>query len=185
MNRKIVLGIVLGLGLAIAGLYQKNAAAQLGNMALRLVPEDVQQGVPQAFTFQLVNTSGHDLRVPMPAIQCDDSYFGDLRLQLNFVPLKPGKNESGNGCSLGHGGMQDILEHANQWKLLHAGESLSLKAGKKKLFYATKLPGSYEFWAEYTPIELSASEQQQLREAGIDYPHEKLASDRTTFQKKL
>jgi len=183
MKRTIFAGMLMGLSLTIVGFSQTPPAVKTGNMELLLQPEDLRNGVPQAFTFVFTNTTDHDLHVPMPAIACDDSYFGAVQLELRFVSLKPGYLGDGNGCSLGYGGMQDILDRAKTWKVLHAGESLSLHAKKKKLLYTTKLAGTYEFWAEYTPAELSPTDKQKLKEAGIEYPQQKLSSTRLTFKK--
>jgi len=69
-------------------------------------------------------------------------------------------------------------------EVLHAGESLSLEAKKKKFVLHNEASGNYEFWAEYTPAELSLSDRQKLKEAGIEYPQAKVSSPHVTFQKK-
>jgi hypothetical protein len=59
------------------------------NLEFRLQPEAVEGGVPQAFSFLLVNTIGHDIRVPMPTDECEDSFSSAIWLRLYFKPLKP------------------------------------------------------------------------------------------------
>lgn len=184
MSKRMVAAISMGICSAITGLALGSTPAATAKLELRLQPDKVRHGVPQGFTFLLVNISDHDVRVPMPATQCDDYYFGDIQLQLTFVPLKANFSKPGNGCSKGYGGGQTILDRAKSWKLLHPGESITVHAGRKQLLYQSNRAGSYEFWATYTPANLSAADQMTLTDGGIDYPQQKLISAHLTFQKR-
>src|SRR5689334_22552821 len=68
-------------------------------LELRLEPEESGGGVPASFTFLLVNRSSHEVRVPTPAIQCEDSFDGSVELQLDFKPLVAGPSGEGHGCA--------------------------------------------------------------------------------------
>jgi len=182
MIGKQVSWIPVALGVAIVCLAQSAVAQSQGALELRLQPGELRHGVPQAFTFILVNSGGHDVRVPPPAVECDDLLNGAIRLELTFLPLKPGPWGKGTGCSLGHAGAPAVLDRAKDWKLLHPGESLSFPATKKKLLYETRRAGTYEFRAEYFPPDLTAADKQALRDAGIDFPHEKLTAGPQKYQ---
>jgi hypothetical protein len=41
-----------------------------GSLEFRLQAESIVAGVPQDFTFQLVNNTDHDVRLPKPLIAC-------------------------------------------------------------------------------------------------------------------
>ena len=154
------------------------------NLQLRLEPKDIQMGVPKAFTFVLVNISDHDVRVPMPVVDCGyiDS-TGSLQLQLKFIPLGLVHTKGGTGCGGSIGSSFDILLAVQGWKLLHAGKSLSIEASKSRLLYEEQNAGTYEFWAAYKPPTISEADQATLRQAGIDFPHDVLTSAHITFVK--
>ena len=85
MDRLNILVLALAVVSPTVGISQPRAEEQPG-LELRLQPEDVQAGVPEAFTFVLVNRSNHDVRVPMPSIECDDPPFdGSIFLNGNNV----------------------------------------------------------------------------------------------------
>jgi hypothetical protein len=80
-----------------------------------------------------------------------------------------------------------ILIRVMNWKLLHPGESLDLAiviSQWDSIKQFQKYPGTYEFWAEYTPPSFSASDREALDAAGIDYPRLKVSSAHITIKKK-
>jgi hypothetical protein len=121
------------------------------NLEFTIHPEAVENGVPQAFTFSLVNRSDHDIRVPMPTVSCEDSFDGSAYIRLDFRPLKGQTEGEGRGCAGDTLQWPRILERVKKWKLLRAGEGLGWMAGRDRLYYQDKQPGIYEFWAEYSP----------------------------------
>jgi hypothetical protein len=143
-------------------------------------------GVPQAFTFMLINISDHDVRIPSdPVVDCGSGlYTGSLWLALKFTPLVPGPHGNGTRCIADLGDRPTIMERIKSWKVVGPGESLSIEENKDRLPYKEKEAGTYEFWAVYTPAPLSNEEQAQLRQSGIDFPHDKLSSAHITFVKK-
>ena len=66
---------------------------------LQLRPDSIVDGMPQGFTFSLVNTSGHDVRVPTPAIECEDPFDGALWLRLDFTAFGDAEIHNGRGCA--------------------------------------------------------------------------------------
>lgn len=141
-----------------------------GGLELRFRPDKIVGGMPQGFTFQLVNTGTRDVRLPEPAIQCSSADNGTISLELEFIPLQAFSDGSGGGCG---GGIYDgppILERAKGWKLLHPGDVLTLTAPKQPFFYRDSEPGTYRFSARYTPPVFSPHDRQRLMAAGIIYP---------------
>jgi hypothetical protein len=151
---------------------------------LQLRPDSITDGVPQGFTFSLVNTSGHDVRVPSPAIECEDSFNGAISLQLNFEPFRDGDEIERGGCAHDTMATPPILDRAKTWTLVHAGQKLSWSATRERLQYDSNEPGIYEFWAEYSPPAIDPPDGEKLRKSGIDFPHVKLASGHIAFRKE-
>jgi len=155
------------------------------NLQLRLEPIDIQMGVPQAFTFVLVNISDHDVRIPSaPSLDCGDNYNGSLWLILKFTSLVHGPSGISRGCSSSGGHWPLLMDRVKGWKVLHSGESLAIEATKDQLQFEDKEAGTYEFWVVYQPPPLSVEEQAQLHQAGIDFPHDELTSTHIAFVKK-
>jgi hypothetical protein len=152
-------------------------------LELRIQPKDIRMDVPQAFAFLLVNVGNQDARVPTPSVYCS-GLDGTLSLRLDFVPLAPGEPGSGGGCGGTITDRPPILKRVKEWKLLHPGESLTVEAGKNRLHFEDREPGTYEFWATYQPPQLSPNDQAELRQAGIDFPQAKLSSAHVVFIKK-
>ena len=154
------------------------------NLEFRLQPERMEGGVPQAFDFLLVNKTDHDVRVPVPIIDCEDSFSGDVLLRLHFAPLKREPSDEGQGCADDREEWPPIMNRIADWKIVHPGAALTLTADHEHLFYDGSKPGTYEFWAIYSPPSINSSERKKLQESGIDFPHEKLRTYHLTFLKK-
>jgi hypothetical protein len=163
---------------------QTPAQQRTGNLELRLQPERVERGVPQAFSFLLVNKTHHDVRVPMPAVDCEDSFDGDVELRRRFTPFKPGSPDEGRGCASDTEDWPPIMDRIKEWKTVHAGDALILAADREHLFYDDSRPGRYEFWALYSPPAIDPADQRKLQDSGIDVPHEKLRTRRVSFLKE-
>ena len=165
---------------------QQGKSQKIPNLELRLQPGKLVNGVPESFTFVFVNISNHDVRMPQPSL-CADGVFGWLYLGLE---LKPTTTEVGGfGCGGGIGGSGHVIamrDQAKNWKILKPGESLKVSFPGIKLF-STKpqqVPGTYDFWATYTPPIIPAYDQQILTEEGIDFPRSHLVSPHLTFVRK-
>jgi hypothetical protein len=154
------------------------------NLEFRLQPLRMEEGVPQAFDFRLVNKTDHDVRVPIPTVDCEDSFSGDILMRIHFTPLKPEPSDEGQGCAHDREQWPPIMDRITDWKIVHPGDALTLTADHEHLFYDGGRPGTYEFWAIYSPPSIDPSERKTLQESGIDFPHEKLRTYHLTFLKK-
>jgi hypothetical protein len=77
-----------------------------------------------------------------------------------------------------------ILERVKEWKLLHSGDRLHLTVDRARLFYESDRPGTYEFWAAYSPPWVNRSDRAILSQAGIDFPHGTLTSRHLIFEER-
>jgi hypothetical protein len=101
----------------------------------------------------------------------------------------PPQAVGGFGCGGGIGGSghkNTMLGMAKNWKVLKPSESLKVSFPGIKLFSTQpqQAPGTYEFWAEYTPPKIPAEDQRILTEEGIDFPRTHLTSPHLTFVRK-
>jgi hypothetical protein len=152
---------------------------------LQLRPDSIVDGMPQAFTFSMLNRSGHDVRVPAPVIECEDSFDGTIWLRLSFIPFHNEVEGPGcGGCARDTMATPPILDRARTWTLLHAGQTLSWSVASEQLHYESKQPGIYEFWTEYSPPAIDAADREKLRIAGIDFPQVELTSGHIAFRRE-
>jgi hypothetical protein len=159
---------------------QDTASAK--NLKLTLEAGELRNGVPDKFIFIFRNVSDHDVRMP-PVGPCSSDVNGWLRLQLDYKYLVD-EQGSGGGCGGGAGDQPGILEIAKSWKTLSPGQSLRIKESRRDMFQNQDCAGKYDFWAEYTPPRFSAAEVESLTKAGIDFPHQELASEHLEFTRK-
>ena len=166
-------------------LIQGKAQDPLPGLQLGLVPGEILHGIPQSFTFRLINFSNHNLWVAGLAVECTNTYDGYLSLRLKFTPSQSSASEMGGGCVEDKFFLKapNILDRVKEWKLLPPGEAVEKRASSAELLYASEQKGIYEFWAEYTPPALQPEERQALHERGIDFPEEKLSTAHLTFSK--
>jgi hypothetical protein len=130
-------------------LAQGDAPTPIANLELRLLPGEMANGVPQAFTFELINVSRHNVWVPEPTVECTNTYNGYLWLRVRFTPLYSPGSETGGGCAGDKLNWPPILERAQEWKLLPPGEAVEKTVPRAELHYEVGQSGRYEFWAEY------------------------------------
>lgn len=154
------------------------------NLELRLVAGELGNGVPQAFTFELVNISDHDVRVPQPSVDCGSDFYGSIWLLLVFRPPHMADEWAGFGCADDRFDGDPILKRVQKWQLLHPGEVAKQTIGRDHLHYEGKDPGKYDFWADYRPPAIEQDDQKALRDAGIDFPREPLSSQHIIYEKQ-
>jgi hypothetical protein len=164
--------------LLISGILfaQSNPESPTATLGLLLLPGGNDNASPQAFIVRLINHSEHNIWVPEPAVQCSDTIDGYVRLRVQL----PNGASSGYECVLDHYRLP-VLDRIQKWKVLEPGAMIEETIPRAKLHYDAGQSGTYEFWAEYYPPALNAAEQQLLRERGIDFSLEKLASPHLTF----
>jgi hypothetical protein len=166
------------LGMATVATAQSGPAP---NLELRLHPGALVDGVPDSFTFEIVNISKRDVRVPQPTV-LRDSYSSFVWLHYRFKPLRPSTELStGFGCAADKMKWPAVLERANEWQLLRPGESVSKTLPQAKLHYESREPGTYEFWAGYTPPVVSPEDRKAIRNAKIDFAAAPLSTPHLTF----
>jgi len=189
--KSVVLAAVIFFVLTVSAFAQ-----MFGELELKLKPEQIKDGMPEAFIFLLINKSNHDIRLPTPEVDCGNSYTGSIMLRVHFVPSRPDEDRVLHGCAADKYDWQEILERAKEWKVLRAGESLSMEAkvsrpgksfgikqGKFQVFLDDHAAGSYEFWADYEPPAISSGDKDALTAVGIDFPRGGLSSTHITFRK--
>ncbi len=155
-----------------------------GNLELRLHPASIEDGIPQAFTFEIANRTNHDVRVPQPVVDCAGDYTGYIWLRMVFTPLHSRGSEIGYMCAADKVNWPPILKRVREWKVLRPGETVSQTVARAQLHYEGRQPGSYEFWAEYHPPAIEPEDQKALGKAGVDFPHGQLTSSHLTFTRK-
>ena len=152
-------------------------------LELRILPGQLDRGLPKSFTFVFVNRSDDQLRMPRPT-QCSGGN-GTVMLRSQFKPLNTRGIPSGGGGGCG-GGLTDkiqLLEWAKSWHSLDPGESVSVNYSRRDLFNFQEDAGDYEFWGEYVPPKLTIEDISLLEWAGIDFPRMTFTSAHLNFKR--
>lgn len=151
-------------------------------LELRIVPGQLDRGLPKNFTFVFVNRSGHQLRMPRPT-QCIGGN-GTVMLRSQFKPMNTSYVPSGGGGGCGSGsGKTQVLEWTKSWHSLNPGQSLSVNYSRRDLFNFQEDAGEYEFWGEYVPPKPTIEDISLLERAGIDFPRVTLTSAHLNFKR--
>jgi hypothetical protein len=141
------------------------------NIKLILQPEDVREGIPQSFTFVLLNITDHNLLVPAhPSIDSFDSYDGSFWLEIRFTPLTPQPPGMGWGSGGSKAQWPPVLERVKEWKTIGPGESFRITAAKDTLHLDGGKPGTYDLWARYVPPAMLPGDETTLLGAGVGFP---------------
>lgn len=182
--------IVLAVLTAIAGTLSAQAPVSahvahgsIPRLELRILPGQLDRGLPKSFTFVFVNRSGHQLRMPRPT-HCIGGN-GTVTLRSKFKPLNTRGVPSGGGGGCG-GGLTEkiqVLEWAKSWQSLDPGASLCVRYSRQDLFNFQEDAGDYEFWGEYVPPKLTTEDVSMLEGAGVHFPRVTLASTHLRFKR--
>jgi hypothetical protein len=184
---QVLLFTILVAPVAAQAQTQGSDTVQHSELSVILEPEDIVGGMPQAFSFHLVNVGPKDLRIPEPSLDCSNATAnGSLWLNESWQP--PVGNGLGKGsgiCDFGGSGLPSppITELARKWRLLKPGQSLYIRATRVQLHYEATKPGLYTFSAVYFPPLLGRQEVQLLNEAGIAVPRLKAASASVQYRR--
>ncbi|MGA7318627.1 MAG: hypothetical protein WBX22_32200 [Silvibacterium sp.] len=163
---------------------QLSSSTTTEDIVVRIQAQDVTAGLPVGFSFQLVNTSGHDILLPSPSIRCEDpTMAGSIYLKTNFTPRDPNAPRQETACTNDNTNHLPIFERIKGWKTLHPGESLSLSASRKRLGNDFQDPGTYDFWAIYFPPAMEKEERKALLARGIHIAQEMAVSNHITLNK--
>lgn len=171
-----VFGAALALSLPLWGFAQTPLTIEPTILELRLQPESVRKHIPQAFTVLIVNKSHHEVRLPMPSLECGDVPHGTVRLHVKFKPFKAGGSALVSGCFKDFV-YQPILDRLKQWKVLGPGESLVLMNNA----ILARATGVYKYWASYIPPGMPKADEEVLQNARVDFPKSELESPHVSF----
>lgn len=166
----IVVILLVPVGVAAA----QNTPVVKPDLELRLKPGKLLNGVPETFTFELVNISDHDVYFPKPKADCNSALNGSIWLQLDFTPAQFNNRGSGFVCVEDQVGLPAIMHRVKDWRPLHPGETISQTLDQRELHFDDKGSGRYVFWAEYHPPTIDQRDQSTLQQAGIDFPQKYL-----------
>ena len=183
----IVIVGILACAVAMTGLLAaEDKVTKAAPLKLILNASSLTDGMPDGFTFTLINSTDHDFKLPSPDLECSDSIDGTVVLRVEYITSHGGSEPTGTGGCAGdlYGGWPSIFERVKTWKTLGAGETLILKGKRDQLFYSDKKPGRYEFWAAYEPPYVEDVDQQLLFGSGFDFLTRSIVSSRLTFERK-
>lgn len=150
--------------------------SEAGGLAIRLHPSHLQNGLPLVFDVVLTNTSGHDLRIPHPQLECGNSTQGFIFLRAEFLPADPSKHPIRHSCIM-DSFKRNTLEGVKSWPTLAPGASLYFDMRLQDEVPEAPAPGRYTVWADFTPASVSATDLQTLHENGIEVPTAKLTTE--------
>jgi len=163
---------------------QISSATTTGDIELRIQSQGVSPDLPVSFSFQLVNTSGHDILLPSPSIACEDPTMdGAIFLHTDFTPRDPNIPRQMHSCTNDNMSHRPIFERIKSWKTLHPGDLLPLSASRKRFGDNLQDPGTYDFWAIYFPPVMERDERKALLAQGIPIAQEMAVSNHLVFEK--
>jgi hypothetical protein len=157
-------------------------------LEFRLQADPASPGTPRSFSLLLVNKTGHDIYLPVPRRNCEDRYDGWFRIFNTFKPLNGPSPEPGSpgGCAFDQFGPELAISDrigAENWRLLHSGESLNLDPSGTTAFTDSDPPGVYEFWASYSPPAIGPDKRKILQNRNIDIPQGRVMSNHLVLTK--
>jgi hypothetical protein len=181
--RAFVLGVFSTCVAALSA--QVSSSTTTGDIELRIQAQEVSSGLPVSFSFQLVNTSSHDILLPSPSIACEDPTMdGQIILKTDFTPREPNAPRYFRSCINDNMNHLPISERIKSWKTLHPGESLPLSASRKRLGDDLQDPGTYDFWAIYFAPAMEKDERKALFAQGIHIAQETAVSNHIILSKR-
>jgi len=146
-----------------------------------------EDGSPQALRFTLTNVGNRAIELPMPAIDCT-TRFGSIIVRSKVIATKKDEFVSmrGHGCGSGsEGGNVSLLEEIrSSWFHLEPGEYLVFTGDGRRMLDKADGSYTYEYWAEYTPPQLSEQDQMEAKRARIVIPLDSVASTHLTYTEK-
>ncbi len=161
------------------------SAEELPELSLILEPGPLHDGLPQVFTFHLLNVGQKMLRIPNPTLDCGGaSVSGSLILSQAWQPPAGTGLGTGNGSCDG-GGMvpstppPSITKTAQTWQLLKPGESLYISTHVHHYFTS---PGTHTFSGTYLAPHFGETQAKALSDAGIMVPKLNTTSGSLTYK---
>jgi len=184
MTRGLVVAIAwtaVGVGVVSASGQQKTEKPP-NPVHLELTAEvaaTTEEGYPAVLRITLKNVGNVAVDLPMPNLGCI-SEDGVLQIAFFWTSLDR-KGGVGGGCFVGGSDRPRLLDRArDEWIRLQPGEfivaSESLRPRLKNLG-----PGTVEYWVEYTPLTITATETVELAKAGHFVPTDKIETAHESF----
>lgn len=144
------------------------------------VAATTEEGYPSVLRITLKNVGSVAVEMPMPSTPCV-AQGGGIGIRYDWHSDDPSNHDgigSGWGCSADMAPSLD--ERIKNWIHLKPGESVVL--GEKFRSDMDDLKkGTVEYWAEYTPPEMTAQEFDELTNSSHVIPNEKLESEHKSF----
>jgi hypothetical protein len=138
------------------------------------------EGYPSAIRISVKNVGG--VSVDMPVLKQGCSPDNGIEIQSTWAPDEPTGHGFGSGGACGMGDQPSLLIRARHtWVRLRPGESMT---DTERLTWSNggeKVPGTVEYWVEYTPPDATPAEVAELFEQGYVIPTEKLTTEHSSF----
>jgi hypothetical protein len=135
-----------------------------------------------ALVVEIINQSGHALRIPDPPLLCKPAP-GALSLLVKFIPEDPRQPQKPRDCELevDGSGLPDILERSKNWLVLKQGQTYEARR-PLSMGVDTNARGTYDLWVIYDGPCANETELQKLKDAQIDVPKGRFQSERLTYK---
>jgi hypothetical protein len=174
----VLRALTIAISLLLTVILTKPSSPQSSKHQLDLIvlPGSLDKAALQTFTIKLINHSEHNIWIPDPAIQCEDSVNGYLWLRVELLD----GSVPGFGCVLDRYRPKSVLDRAHEWKILAPGATMEETIPLAKLHLGFGHPEIRDFWGEYFPPTVTATEERVLEERGIDFPSQRLVSAHQT-----
>jgi hypothetical protein len=137
-------------------------------------------GNPSSLRITIKNVGA--VAVDMPILKTGCSPDNGIRVQVSWVSDAPTGYGVGSGGACGTSEMRTLLRRVqHEWVRLRPGESMS---DTERLTWSTggeNVPGTVEYWVEYTPPNATSQQVNELMEDGYYIPTEKLETEHSAF----
>ncbi len=136
-----------------------------------------EDGYPEALRVTLTNVGGAGLTMPVLGDGCSPD--NGVKAHSSWMALNGSRGTSNGGaCGIFDGpGIAERLKSI--WILLRPGESMTtmLRVG-----LLNTEAGTEEYWVTYTPPQVTEQDSQEMLDAGIVIPTEKLETEHLSFE---
>ena len=171
--------LVLAVGAGIGADSQSAGKKPLSLAHLELTAEvaaTTDEGYPSALRVTVRNVG--NLVVTMPILGGDCHPDNGVKVESFWISIDE-QSGTGGGGGCGISDQPSLLARARQkWIRLAPGEFMTTML---QLDAPNKGAGTLEYWVEYTPPDATAREVDDLMQAGIVVPTEKLTTEHRTF----
>jgi hypothetical protein len=165
-------------GLAQTKAQKPQSLARL-EMSMEIGTTD-DDGYPSSLRITVTNVGGTP--VDMPVLKQECSPDNGIKIQSTWVPDEPTDHGYVSGGACGMSDQPSLLYRAQHtWVRLQPGESMT---NTERLTWSNggeNVPGTVEYWVEYTPPSATPVEVEGLLQEGYVIPTEALKTPRASF----